>query len=88
MSLDELAALADPVTLPMSAAVRAALPVRDVDAAELRELSFGRALPGRGVIGPQAAISPDGTVAALLREEPATDGAPGPARPIVVFAAR
>ena len=41
-TLDELAALDDPVTLPLADAVRAAMPVRDVDADEARELSFGR----------------------------------------------
>jgi tRNA pseudouridine55 synthase len=84
-TLEQLAELDDPVTLPMAAAVRAALPVREVSAAELTELSYGRALAigaptGDGAI--YAAIGPDGTVAALLRDED------GQARPILVFAAR
>jgi tRNA pseudouridine55 synthase len=80
-TLDELAELADPVTLPLADAVRLAMPVRDIDAAEARELSFGRALAARGVAGTHAALAPDGTVAALLVE----DGER--ARPVLVFSA-
>jgi tRNA pseudouridine55 synthase len=79
--LDELAELPDPVTLPLPEAVRLAMPVRPIDAAEARELSFGRALPGRGISGTHAAIAPDGSVAALLVE----DGERS--RPVLVFAA-
>jgi tRNA pseudouridine55 synthase len=80
-TVDQLAELADPVTLPLAAAVRTAFPVRDVDAAAARELSFGRALPGCGIAGVYGAFAPDGSVVALLRE----DG--GQARPVLVFAA-
>jgi tRNA pseudouridine55 synthase len=80
-TLDELAELADPVTLPLPDAVRLAMPVRDIDAAEARELSFGRTLAARGVAGTHAALAPDGTVAALLVE----DGER--ARPVLVFSA-
>ncbi|MGH8862892.1 MAG: tRNA pseudouridine synthase B, partial [Jatrophihabitantaceae bacterium] len=80
-TLDELAGLDDPVTLPLAAAVRTAMPVRDLDAAEARALSYGRALEARGIHGIHAALAPDGTVAALLRE----DGSH--ARPVIVFAA-
>jgi tRNA pseudouridine55 synthase len=84
-TLEQLAELDDPVTLPMAAAVRAALPVREVSAAELTELSYGRALAAGaptadGAI--YAAIGPDGMVAALLQDED------GQARPVLVFAAR
>lgn len=79
-TLDELAALDDPVTLPIADAVRTAFPVREIDAAEARELSFGRPLSPRGIDGVHGALAPDGTVVALLRE---TDGA---ARPVLVFA--
>ena len=78
-TLDELAALDDPITLPLPEAVRAAMPVRDVDADEVRELSFGRPLAIRGIAGVHAAVAPDGAVVALLRE----DGEQ--ARPVVVF---
>lgn len=80
-TLDELAALDDPVTLPLPAAVRAAMPVRDVDAAEAAALSYGKALEPRGVAGTHAAITPDGVVAALLIERD------GRAQPVVVFTA-
>lgn len=78
-SLDELAALDDPVTLPLAAAVRAGFPVRDIDDAEARELSFGRPLPARGIGGVHGAFAPDGTVVALLQENGDT------ARPVLVF---
>jgi tRNA pseudouridine55 synthase len=80
-TLEQLAALADPVTLPMPAAVRAAFPAREVGTDEARELSFGRSLAPRGIAGVHGAFGPDGSVVALLRE---SDGA---ARPVLVFAA-
>jgi tRNA pseudouridine55 synthase len=80
-TLEELAELDDPVTLPLTDAVRAAMPVRAIDADEARELSFGRSLPTTGLAGVHAAIAPDGSVAALLREDD------GRARPVLVFAA-
>jgi tRNA pseudouridine55 synthase len=80
-TLDELAHVANPVTLPLADAVRLALPVRAIDAEQARELSFGRPLSAQGIAGTYAAIAPDGTVAALLME----DG--DRARPVLVFAA-
>ena len=78
-TLDELAALDDPVTLPLAAAVRTAFPVREIDADEARELSYGRSLAPRGVAGVHGAFAPDGTVVALLHEQD------GRARPVLVF---
>jgi len=80
-TLDELAALDQPVTLPLAAAVRTALPAREVDDAEARELSFGRTLPPSGVGGVHGAFAPDGSVVALLCESD------GRARPVLVFGA-
>lgn len=80
-TLDELATLDDAVTLPLPDAVRAAMPMRDLDAAEARELSYGRALEPRGIEGVHGALAPDGSVVALLREHD------GRARPAVVFRA-
>lgn len=80
-TLDELGALADPITVPLAAAVRAAFPVREIDAAEARELSFGRTLSPRDIAGVHGAFAPDGTVVALLEERG------GAARPVLVFAA-
>ncbi len=80
-TLDELARLDEPVTMPLPAAVRAALPVREITAEEARELSFGRTLSAAGIGGTYGAFAPDGTVVALLsdrRDE---------ARPVLVFAA-
>jgi tRNA pseudouridine55 synthase len=80
-TLDDLASLDDPVGLSLEAAVRASMPVRAIDAAEARTLSYGRGLPAVGISGIHGAIDSEGTVAALLRE----DG--DSARPVIVFAA-
>lgn len=80
-SLDELAQLDDPVTMPIAAAVRAALPVREITADQARELSFGRRLPAAGIGGTYGAFGPDGAVVALLAERG------DDARPVLVFAA-
>jgi tRNA pseudouridine55 synthase len=79
-TLDDLAA-GDPIALPLPDAVRAAMPVRTLDDAEARALSFGRALASQGIAGTYGALGPDGSVVALLRE----DGEQ--ARPVLVFAA-
>jgi tRNA pseudouridine55 synthase len=78
-TLDELAALDDPVFLSLTEAVRASMPVRIVDADEARALSYGRVLEPRGEAAVHGALTADGTVVALLREQ---DGA---ARPVLVF---
>jgi tRNA pseudouridine55 synthase len=78
-TLDELAELADPVTLPLPAAVGRTMQLRTVDPDEARALSFGKALPIAGMAGTYAACTAEGTVVALLTE----DG--GAARPVLVF---
>jgi tRNA pseudouridine55 synthase len=78
--LDELAERSDPVTVPLADAVRAALPVREIDAAEERELSFGRSISAAGLAGTYAAFSSSGAAVALLRESM------GRAKPVLVFA--
>jgi tRNA pseudouridine55 synthase len=78
-TLDELAALHDPVTLPLAAAVRTALPAREIDDAQARSLSYGRAWDPVGIASTYGAFAPDGTVVALLQEHDDT------ARPILVF---
>jgi tRNA pseudouridine55 synthase len=80
-TLDELADVADPIMLPLADAVRAAMPVRVVDADEERALSYGKSLQPRGMSGVHGAITPDGTVIALLREDEDA------ARPVLVFVA-
>jgi tRNA pseudouridine55 synthase len=80
-TLDELAQLDDPVTMPLAAAVRAALPVRQITAAEARELSFGRTVHAAGIGGTYGAFDPDGAVVALVAERG------GDARPVLVFTA-
>lgn len=80
-TLEHLAGLEDPVTLPLTDAVRTALPVRDIDDGEARELSFGRSLAPAGISGTYGAVAPDGQVVALLRDQD------GRAQPVLVFAA-
>jgi tRNA pseudouridine55 synthase len=79
-TLDELAALDDPVTLPLPAALRAAFPVRELTEDEARELSFGRPLEAAG---------DDRVHAALLGEQPVAllRDVDGRAKPVLVFAA-
>lgn len=78
-SLDELAGLGDPITLPLAEAVRAAMPVREVATHEARALSHGQAIERHGVAGTYGALTADGTVIALLREDGEL------ARPVLVF---
>jgi tRNA pseudouridine55 synthase len=80
-TLEELAELADPVTLPLAAAVAAAMPVRQLDEAQARALSFGKSLDVVGLVGVHGALAPDGSVVALLQEQD------GRARPVLVFTA-
>jgi tRNA pseudouridine55 synthase len=78
-TLEELAALDDPVTLPLATAVRAALPGREIDDAQAKSLSYGRSVDAVGIAGTYGAFAPDGTVVALLQEHEDT------ARPVLVF---
>jgi tRNA pseudouridine55 synthase len=80
-TLDELAALDDPVTLPLADAVQTCLPSRQVQDAEARELSHGRSISPAGIAGIHGAFTADGNVVGLLRE----DGDPPVARPVTVF---
>jgi tRNA pseudouridine55 synthase len=78
--------------LPLAQAASAAFPRRELSADEARRLAHGGRLAPAGVpaadaatpatspSGPIAAYAPDGTLIALLAEEP------GQARPLVVFA--
>lgn len=78
-TLDELAALADPVMLPLPTALRTALPAREVTEDEARALSFGKSIDAIGMPGTCGAFAPDGTAVALLREQD------DHAKPVLVF---
>lgn len=78
-SLDELARLDDPVTLPLADAVRATMPARVLTADQVRALSYGRAVEPAGLSGTYGAFAADGSVVALL-----TEGGVH-ARPVLVF---
>jgi tRNA pseudouridine55 synthase len=79
-TLEELAQLPDPVTLPLPDAVRTALPAREISADEARALSYGRVLDAAGITGTYGAFTKDGAVVALLNEND------NKARPVLVFA--
>ena len=79
-TLDELGQLDDPVTMPLSAAIRSAMPGREITAAEATSLSFGRPIGTVGIAGTYGAFTLDGSAVALLSE----DG--DKARPVLVFA--
>lgn len=78
-TLEELAELPDPVTLPLAEALSAAMPVRLVSDEEAHELSYGRRLSASGIEAVHAAIDRGGRAIALLRD------ADGAARPVLVF---
>lgn len=78
-TLEQLAELTDPVTLPLPDAVASAMPVRRLEAAEAAELSFGRPISARGIAGTYGGIGPDGAAVALLTESD------GRARPVLGF---
>jgi tRNA pseudouridine55 synthase len=80
-SLDELAVLDDPVTLPLAEAVRAAMPARTVGDDEALALSYGKTLASVGIAGTYGAFDPAGSVIALLQEDGEL------ARPVLVFRA-
>lgn len=81
-TLDELAELDDPVTLPLPAAIRATMPVRDLTAEQAEALGFGRAVDAAAITGVYGAFAPDGSPVALLTERD------GSAQPVLVFAPR
>jgi tRNA pseudouridine55 synthase len=79
VTIDELAALTDPVTFPLAAALRSTMPSRVVTADEARELGFGRPIPAAGLAGTYGALDDAGEAIALLQETGAA------ARPVLVF---
>lgn len=68
LTLDDLAARDDPVTLPLSAAAARFLPRRDATAEEARVLSHGGPLATAGIAGPYAVFAPGGEVLAVVSE--------------------
>ncbi|HEX2903089.1 MAG TPA: tRNA pseudouridine(55) synthase TruB [Jatrophihabitans sp.] len=77
--LGELAEQGSAVTLPLPAAIAAAMPIRKLTAQEARELSFGRAIGTAGLPGTYGGIGPEGQAIALLSETA------GQARPVLGF---
>jgi tRNA pseudouridine55 synthase len=80
-TLEQLAELADPVTVPLADAVRTAMPARALTVDEATALSYGKALTPVGIVGTYGAFAPDGTVTALVVEDDER------ARPVLVFTA-
>jgi tRNA pseudouridine55 synthase len=79
VTLETLAALADPIVLPLPDAIAVAMPVRTVSADEARELSFGRTIQERGLTVTYGALDEHGAAVALLQDTG------GRARPVLGF---
>jgi tRNA pseudouridine55 synthase len=69
VTLDELAGRDDPVPIPLDAAVAAAFPRRDLDAATAKAVRHGQRIPAAGVEGTYGLFGPDGRVLALAADE-------------------
>lgn len=78
-TLEQLAGLPDPVTLPVRLALGRTLPVREVDTAQARVVSHGGPLPASGLAGPYGVVGPDGAALAVVSERG------GMARPEIVL---
>ena len=78
-TLEQLAELGDPVTLPLAVAVRTALGARELTAEQATALSYGKAVEAAGITGTYGAFAPGGELVALLAETGTT------AKPQVVF---
>ena len=68
VTLDELAARPDPVTLPLTAAATRFFPRRDATPEEARVLGHGGPLAAVGIPGPYAVFDPAGEVLAIVAE--------------------
>ncbi|HEX8768138.1 MAG TPA: hypothetical protein VF714_07195 [Jatrophihabitans sp.] len=79
LTLEELAALADPIMLPLPQAIASTMPVRRLTPGEASELTFGRTIEPAGIEGTYGGISETGEAVALLRESD------GRARPVLGF---
>jgi tRNA pseudouridine55 synthase len=79
LTLEELAALADPIMLPLPRAIAATMPVRRLTPDEASELTFGRTIEPAGIDGTYGGIAETGEAVALLRESA------GRARPVLGF---
>jgi tRNA pseudouridine55 synthase len=67
-TLEQLAELDDPVTLPLAAALRTVFTVRDADPDETKILSHGGPLAPVGIDGPYAVFGADGEPLAVVSE--------------------
>jgi tRNA pseudouridine55 synthase len=79
LTLEELAALADPIQLPLPQAIASTMPVRRLTPGEASELTFGRTIEPAGIEGTYGGIDEAGEAVALLRESD------GRARPVLGF---
>ena len=79
LTLEQLAALADPVMLPLPQAIARTMPVRRLTPSEASELTFGRTIEPAGIAGTYGGIAETGEAVALLRESD------GRARPVLGF---
>src|SRR5919112_239264 len=68
LTLEVLAALADPIQLPLPQAIAHTMPVRRLTPGEASELTFGRTIEPAGIEGTYGGIAETGEALALLRE--------------------
>jgi tRNA pseudouridine55 synthase len=68
LDLDALASAGTSGLIGLADAVAASFPRRDVDAAQARDVTFGRRLPAAGIPVTYGIFAPDGTVLALAEE--------------------
>jgi tRNA pseudouridine55 synthase len=79
LTLEELAALPDPIVLPLPRAIAMTMPVRTLRPEEASELTFGRTIEMAGIEGTYGGLDEAGAAVALLREWN------GRARPVLGF---
>jgi len=79
IGLAELAGCANPITLPLPAAIAATMPVRLLTEEQAQELTFGRTIDLGHIPGTYGGLAPDGHAVALLRDSA------GRARPVLGF---
>ena len=83
LSLEQLAELPDPITLPLPRAIAATMPVRPLTPAEASELTFGRTIGPAGIEGVYGGIAETGEAVALLASPAAGPGrCSGSPRPV------
>jgi tRNA pseudouridine55 synthase len=67
-TLEELAAMEDPVVLPLAKAIAQAFEVREITDEQALALTYGKRLPPVGMVGTYAVFDPAGNAVALMQD--------------------